>query len=102
MASSSDSFDEFDYIFTIKLNKHAPKKEKFMTENSKPHINRNLPWAIIKNSRLKNNKNKTKHPNDSKNYKRQRNYVLNMNENAKFEYLNLKTNATLRIVNLFG
>ena len=36
------------HIFTIKLNKHAPKKEKFISGNSKPHVNRNLRRAILK------------------------------------------------------
>ena len=85
--SSSDSFDEFDNIFTTKLNKHAPKEKKLIRGSSKCHINRNLGHAM-KMSSLKNIANKTKNPNDIKNYKRQRNYVVNLNKNAKFEYFN--------------
>ena len=40
----------------------------------------------MKRSRLKNNANKTKDPTDIKNYKKQRNYVANLNKEAKLEY----------------
>ena len=86
--SSSNLFDEFDHIFMAKSDKHAPKKKELIRENSKPPINRKLRLVIMKSSRLKNTANKTKHPNDIKNYKRQRNYVLNLNKNAKFVYCN--------------
>ena len=40
----------------------------------------------MKGSRLKNKENKTKDPTDIKNYKKQRNYVANLNKEAKLEY----------------
>ena len=40
----------------------------------------------MKRSRLKNKANKTKDPTDIKNYKKQRNYVANVNREAKLEY----------------
>ena len=40
----------------------------------------------MKRSRLKNKANKTKDPTDIKNYKKQRNYVANLNKEAKLEY----------------
>ena len=67
-----DSCDDFDRVFTSKLNKHAPKKKKRIRGNSKHHV--------------KNKVNKTKDPTDIKNYKIQRNYVANLNKNAKLEY----------------
>ena len=42
----------------------------------------------MKKSRLKNIANKMENPSDIKNYKRQRNYIENLNKNAKFEYFN--------------
>ena len=54
--------------------------------NSKPHINRNSRRVIMKKSRIKNFVNKTKHPYGIKNYERQRNYAVNLNKNAEFEY----------------
>ena len=65
-----DSYDNFDHIFTSKLNKHAPKKKKWIKENSKPHVNKALRQAIVKRSRLKNNANKAKDPIGIKNYKK--------------------------------
>ena len=43
----------------------------------------------MKRSRIKNVVNKTKNLNDIKNYKKQRNYVVNLNKNAKFEYFSI-------------
>ena len=39
-------------------------------------------------SKLKNKGNKTKNPSDIKNYKKQCNYVVQLNEKAKLEYFN--------------
>ena len=40
----------------------------------------------MKRSRLKNKANKSKKPIDISNFKKQRNYVVNLNKQAKFEY----------------
>ena len=61
-----DSYDKFEYIFTSKLNKHAPKK-KWVRGNHKPHINKELRKAIMKRSRLQNKASKTKKPTDIRN-----------------------------------
>ena len=42
----------------------------------------------MKRSKLKNKTSKTKLPVDINNYKKQRNYVVNLNKSAKFEYFN--------------
>ena len=48
-----------------------------------------LRHVIIKRSKkLKNKANKTEHPLDIKMYKKQRNYVVGLNKQCKFEYLN--------------
>ena len=86
LCDCGDSFDDFDHIFTSKLNKHAPKKKRRIRRNSKPHVNKALRQAFMKRSRLKNKANKTKDPADIKNYKKQRNYVANLNKAAKLEY----------------
>ena len=70
-----DSYDKFEYIFTSKLNKHAPKKRKWVRGNHKPHINKELRKAIVKKSRLKTKASKTKKPTDTRNFKKQRNYA---------------------------
>ena len=68
------------------LNKHAPKKKKGIRGNNKLHVNKALRQAIMKRSKLKNKANKTKDPTDIKNYKKQRNYVVNLNKEAKLKY----------------
>ena len=70
------------------MDEQASKKKKLIRGNSEPHINRNLRWVIIKKSGIKNIANKTKNPNDNKNYERQRNYTVNLKKGAKFEYFN--------------
>ena len=40
----------------------------------------------MKRSKRKNKANKTKNPTDIRNYKKQRNYVVNLNKVAKFKY----------------
>ena len=62
------------------------KRKKIISKSSKPHIKKNFHQTIMKRSRLKNIANKTKNRNDIKNYKRQWNYVVNLNKNAKFKY----------------
>ena len=86
--SYKGSYDAFDNYFTSVLNKHAPKKKKVFRRNEKPHMNKNLRRAIMKRSKLKNKVNKTKHPLDIMNYKKQRNYVTKLNKTAKLEHFN--------------
>ena len=61
-------------------------KKKWIRGNNKPHVNKALRQAIMKRSNLKNKANKTKDPTDIRNYKKQRNYVVNLNKEAKLEY----------------
>ena len=81
-----NSYDEFESAFITALEKHLPKKKKWIRGNNKPHITKPLRQAIMKASKLKNKANKTKLLIDIRNYKKQRNYVVNLNKNAKFEY----------------
>ena len=73
------------------LNKHAPKKIKTFRGNQKPHINKTLGKAIMERSQLKNKANKTRNATDTLNYKKQRNYVVKLNNQCKkdnFDSLN--------------
>ena len=88
-----DSYDKFENIFTSQLNKHAPVKRKWVRGNHKPHINKGLRKAIMKRSRLKNKTNQTKKPADIRNFKKQHNYVVTMNKQAKAEYFNSYNSA---------
>ena len=50
--------------------------------NQKPHVNKTLRHEIMKSSKLKNKDNKAKNLSDIKNYKKQCNYVVQLNKNA--------------------
>ena len=68
------------------MNKHAPRKRKWVRGNHKPHINKELRKTIMKRSRLKSKANKTKKSIDTSSFKKQHNYLVNLNKQAKFEY----------------
>ena len=72
-------FSDFKKKFIDTLNKHVPKKIKTFQGNQKPHINRTLRKAIMKRSQLKNKANQTQNVTDVSNYKKQRSYVLKLN-----------------------
>ena len=82
----NNSYENFEDAFKISLDKHAPQKKKLLRGNHKPHVNKTLRKAIMKRSKLKNKANRTQSPVDISNYKKQRNYVVNLNRNTKFEY----------------
>ena len=86
LCDCGNSYDDFEHNFTSKLNKHVLKKEKWIGGNNKPHVNKALHQAIMKRSKLKNKANKTKDPTDIRNYKKQRNHIVNLNKEEKLEY----------------
>ena len=86
MQDYKNLFDDFDSAFITSLDTHLLKKTKWLRENNKHHIRKPLRQAVIKWSKLMNKLNKTKLLIDIKNYKKQRNYVVTRNRNAKFEY----------------
>ena len=81
----NNSYENFEDAFKISLDKHAPQKKKLLRGNHKPHVNKTLRKAIMKRSKLKNKANRTQSPVDISNYTKQRNYVVNLNRNTKFE-----------------
>ena len=77
----------FKYIFTSVLNEYAPKKKKVIRGNHKPYLNKELRKTIILKSKLKNKANKTKSNVDIVAYKKERNYVVALNQKPKYNYL---------------
>ena len=65
------------------VDKHAPLKTRVVRGNHKPHFDKRLRKALMKRSQLKNKANKTKDPDIYNLYKKQRNYIVNMNRKAK-------------------
>ena len=82
------------------LDKQAPKKKKWLRGNNKSHITKPLRHAIMKRFKLKNKANKTKLLTDIRNYKKQQNYVVNLNRNVQ-NFCTL-ADTTVKMVNPFG
>ena len=76
-------FSSFQNVFTTTLNRHAPIKSKALRGNHQPYVSKSLRTAIMKRSQLKNVANKTKSIDDINRYKKQRNYVVNLNRRSK-------------------
>ena len=80
------SYTNFETAFENALEANAPKKTKFVRGNNKPHVNKELRKDIMKRTNLKNIANKSKREADIRNYKDQRNHVVNLNIKTKREY----------------
>ena len=80
------SYTNFETAFENALEANAPKKTKIIRGNNKPHVNKELRKAIMKRTNLKNIANKSKQQVDIRNYKVQRNHVVNLNIKTKREY----------------
>ena len=87
MSSCTRTYANFESIFCEVLSYHAPFKTKFLRANNKPHMSKQLRKAIMTRSRLKNKANKTNSQVDMANYRRQRNFVVNLNRQAKKAYI---------------
>ena len=83
LPSMKTEFSSFNSIFTSILDKHAPKKIKFLRGNNQLFMTKELRKAIMKRSKLKNIARKSKDPEDWAAYRRQRNLVVNLNRHAK-------------------
>ena len=81
-------YEEFESIFIEVLNKHAPLKEKFVRANNSPFMNKALTKAIMERSKLKNIFNRNPNDINETNYKKQRNYCVNLLRRVKKEYYN--------------
>ena len=57
--------------FITALEKHAPKKKKWLRGNSEPHITKPVRQAIMKRSKFKNKANKIRLLIDIRNYEKQ-------------------------------
>ena len=86
-------FNSFENAFQQALDKHAPIKTKVIRGNNKPFVNNELRKAIATRSRLKNKATKTGSDDDFLRYKKQRNFVKNLNLKIQRKYFqNLNPN----------
>ena len=84
-------YSNLDFRFIDTLNKHVPKKIETLPGSQKPHINKTLHEANMKRLQLKNKATKIRNATDVSNHKKQRNYVVKLNNQCKknhFDRLN--------------
>ena len=94
------TYESFENIFVTVLDRHAPGKTKILRGNQKPHVDKNLRKAIMKQSELKSKGDRTKRPKDISDYKKQQNLLVRLSKERRIEYSeNLETPKTL---NHFG
>ena len=72
------NYDAIKETLVTLLDTHAPMKMRLLRENDAPYMNKNLRKAIMTRSRLKNLYNKTPNVENEMNYKKQRNYCVNL------------------------
>ena len=93
-------FSSLHNVIVDVVNKHAPNKTRVLRGNHKPHVSRSLRKAIMKRSRLKNRANKSNDSLDLHLYKKQRNYVVNLNKQAKRSFFSAVDSSSNSFWNL--
>ena len=86
-------YSHFQNIFLETLHKHAPVKKKILRFNDNPFRTKTQRKAIMHRSKLKTIFHKTRAKEDWNNYKKQRNFCVNLLRNTKKDYfqkLNIK------------
>lgn len=81
------SFSSLHYSLATTLQKHAPCKKRVLRGNHKPHVSKIMRKAIMKRSRLKNRYNISRNASDWELYKKQRNFIVNLNRQEKKQFL---------------
>ena len=76
----------FELTFMEKLNKHAPMKGKYVRASNAPFMNKVLSNAIMNRSRFRNRYLKNPNSMSKLNYKRQKNFVVNLMRREKKKY----------------
>ena len=80
------TYTQFEKTFIEQLDKHAPLKEKSIRANNQPFMNKTINKAIMNRSRLKNRFLKSPTNINEHNYKKHRNYVVNLIRREKKKY----------------
>ena len=88
-SSNSYEYCTFDKSFVEVLDKHAPKKRKFLRDNHKPHVNKTLRSTIMQSTQLKIKAMKPRSKNDVIEYKRQHNLVVKLKKRCKKRFLTI-------------
>ena len=77
---------QFENIFMLTLNKHAPSKTRYVRANNSPFMNNNIYKAIMVRSRLRNKYLKLKTEESKIAYRKQRNYCVSLIRKAKCNF----------------
>ena len=85
-------FSELNSAIKVSLDENAPIKTRFLRGNNKPYMNQQVRKAIMKRSALKNKANRSKSEIDYKAYKKQRNFVVNLNKKSKKDFFTRVSN----------
>ena len=91
LSNSIENFQCYEALETKTvevLDKHAPRKTKFLRGNHKPRVSKKLKKEIMKRSQLKSFANKTSKDIDLYKFRKQRNLVVNLNKKEKKNFLN--------------
>ena len=89
-------YQHFLNIFIEILNKHAPMKIKYLRANQGKFMTKGLHKAIMKRSRLRNKFLRDRTEMSRKEYKKQRNFCVNLLKKAKKDHFaNLDVNSVL-------
>ena len=91
--TTGSEYSGFQSIFTQVLYNYAPTKKKFIRFNNSPFMTKTLRKAIMHRSKLKNIYNKKRTDDSWANYKKQRNFCVNLLCKTKkdcFQNLNIQ------------
>ena len=83
---SDISYQTFEHIFLKILNLHAPFKQKYVRGNDQPFMTKTLRKAIMVRSKLKNTYHRYPTDENSRHYKKQRNYCVKLLKDTKKKY----------------
>ena len=78
-----ESFKSFTSSFNVILNKHTPKKKRYVRGNQSPFMNKTLSKAITQRSKLRNFFAKKITGENRKNYVKQRNLCVTLLQKSK-------------------
>ena len=81
-------YNDFEFFFVEILNKHAPMKTKLVRANNSPFMSKVLIKAIMTRSRLRNKFIKNPNNSNKENYRKQRNFCVNLLRKEKKSYYN--------------
>ena len=96
MNITSTSYELFESTFLELLNKHVPMKEKYVSANNAPFMNKTLSKAIMTRSRLRNRFLRNPDMTNKMKYNKQRNYCVNLLKKEKRRYYK---NLDLKVIN---